>query len=107
MTNSHPALVIPKTVLPVPGGERALNLRSLTDARRLRQAATGARSAVVVGAGFIGCEAAASLAMRGIDVTIVATEKQPQEKRLGADVGRRIRDLVEQSGALCRRSIDQ
>jgi 3-phenylpropionate/trans-cinnamate dioxygenase ferredoxin reductase subunit len=85
--------------LPVPGGERALKLRSLTDARRLRQAATGARSAVVVGAGFIGCEAAASLAMRGIEVTLVAPEQQPQEKRLGADVGRRIRDLVEQSGA--------
>ena len=85
--------------LPVPGGERALNLRSLTDARRLRQAATGARSAVVVGAGFIGCEAAASLAMRGIDVTLVAPEQQPQEERLGADVGRRIRDFVEKSGA--------
>jgi 3-phenylpropionate/trans-cinnamate dioxygenase ferredoxin reductase subunit len=36
----------------------------LADARLLREAAVKAGSAVVIGAGFIGCEAAASLAMR-------------------------------------------
>jgi NADPH-dependent 2,4-dienoyl-CoA reductase/sulfur reductase-like enzyme len=85
--------------LPVPGAERALSLRSLEDARRLRAAADDARSAVVVGAGFIGCEAAASLAMRGVDVTLIAPEELPQEKRLGADAGRRLRDLVTKTGA--------
>jgi 3-phenylpropionate/trans-cinnamate dioxygenase ferredoxin reductase component len=45
---------------PVPGGERALRLRSHADASRLRRAATRASSAVIIGAGFIGCEAAAS-----------------------------------------------
>jgi 3-phenylpropionate/trans-cinnamate dioxygenase ferredoxin reductase component len=85
--------------LPVPGGERALSLRSLGDARRLRDAATGASSAVVIGAGFIGCEAAASLAMRGITVHLVAPEAHPQEARLGDDAGRRIADLVTATGA--------
>lgn len=84
--------------LPVPGGERALSLRSLADAHRLREAASGATSAVVVGAGFIGCEAAASLAMRGLAVTLVAPDAVPQEKRLGAEAGRRLRDLVTSTG---------
>lgn len=84
--------------LPVPGGERALPLRSFVDARRLREAAVGAGSAVVVGAGFIGCEAAASLARRGLEVTLIARDDVPQRKRLGADVGRRIRDLVIANG---------
>lgn len=85
--------------LPVPGGERALSLRSLSDARRLRDAATGARAAVVIGAGFIGCEAAASLALRGMTVHLVAPETHPQRDRLGEDAGRRIADLVTATGA--------
>jgi len=46
--------------LAVSGGESALQLRSLTDAQRLRQAAIDAGAAVVIGASFIGCEAATS-----------------------------------------------
>lgn len=86
------------TALPVPGGERALTLRSLADARRLRDEVGRARSAVVVGAGFIGCEAAASLAVRGVDVTLVAPEQQPQRKRLGAAAGEHLLQLVTRSG---------
>src|SRR6185437_14376312 len=85
--------------LPVPGGEHALSLRSLADARRLRRSAMSAKSAVVIGSGFIGCEAAASLAMQGIPVTMIAPERIPQEKRLGAAAGNRLRQLVEQAGA--------
>jgi 3-phenylpropionate/trans-cinnamate dioxygenase ferredoxin reductase subunit len=72
------------TPLPIPGGERALQLRSLSDAKQLRQASSQASSAVVVGAGFIGCEAAASLAQQGVSVTLVAPDSVPQEKRLGS-----------------------
>lgn len=84
--------------LPVPGGELALSLRALSDARQLRSAAIGAKSAVVVGAGFIGCEAAASMSMRGVAVTLVAPDRVPQEKRLGAEAGERLRKLVEDAG---------
>jgi 3-phenylpropionate/trans-cinnamate dioxygenase ferredoxin reductase subunit len=47
--------------LPVPGAEGSgvCYLRSRHQARELREAAAAARSAVVVGSGFIGCEAAA------------------------------------------------
>ena len=84
--------------LPVPGGEKALPLRSLDDAKRLRDAATSAKTAVVIGAGFIGCEAAASLAIRGLSVTLIAPEEFPQQKRLGRDAGMRLRRLVEATG---------
>jgi 3-phenylpropionate/trans-cinnamate dioxygenase ferredoxin reductase component len=79
---------------PVPGGERALQLRSLADATTLRDAAAQADSAVVIGAGFIGCEAAASLAMRGVATTLVAPDRAPQAKRLGEDAGSKILELL-------------
>jgi 3-phenylpropionate/trans-cinnamate dioxygenase ferredoxin reductase component len=53
---------------PIQGGQRALLLRSLAEATALRNAANAATSAVVIGSGFIGCEAAASLALRGVPV---------------------------------------
>jgi 3-phenylpropionate/trans-cinnamate dioxygenase ferredoxin reductase component len=87
------------TPLPVPGGERAYLLRSLSDARRLREAGSGSDSAVVIGAGFIGCEAAASLARQGVSVTLVAPNAAPQDNRLGAEVGDRLRGLVTSAGA--------
>jgi NADPH-dependent 2,4-dienoyl-CoA reductase/sulfur reductase-like enzyme len=48
-----------------------LALRTLGEARELRTRLGQARRAVVVGAGFIGAEAAASIATRGIEVTLV------------------------------------
>ncbi len=84
---------------PFPGGERALLLRSLADANRLRTAAEKASSAVVIGSGFIGCEAAASLARLGIPVTIVAPSELPQQKRLGSEAAARLRDFVSDAGA--------
>jgi 3-phenylpropionate/trans-cinnamate dioxygenase ferredoxin reductase component len=86
------------TPLPVPGGDSAMQLRSLSDAARLRAASGRADSAVVIGAGFIGCEAAASLAMRGVNTTLVAPDAAPQTKRLGSDAGARLRALLQEAG---------
>jgi NADPH-dependent 2,4-dienoyl-CoA reductase/sulfur reductase-like enzyme len=65
-------------------------LRSLHDARILRATAAGASRAVVVGSGFIGCEAAASLARRGLEVSVVAGERLPLQSRLGDAASGRI-----------------
>ena len=92
--------------LPVPGGEHARHLRSATDAAALRAAASRASTAVVIGAGFIGCEAAASLAAQGLSVTLVAPEPAPQVKRLGDDAGRRLRALVEAAGVQFRGGVE-
>jgi 3-phenylpropionate/trans-cinnamate dioxygenase ferredoxin reductase subunit len=82
----------------VPGGQSALLLRSLADAARLRAAARHSATAVVVGAGFIGCEAAASLALQGVSTIVVSPEAVPQAARLGSDVGHRIIDLLADAG---------
>lgn len=86
--------------LPVAGGDHPdlLMLRSRVDGERLRTAADGAGSAVVIGSGFIGCEAAASLAARGLSVTMVSTEELPQAGRLGAEVGGRIASWLDDAG---------
>jgi 3-phenylpropionate/trans-cinnamate dioxygenase ferredoxin reductase subunit len=83
---------------PVPGGEQALQLRSLADAETLRAAAEKAASAVVIGAGFIGCEAAASLAIRGVATTLVAPDPVPQARRLGEEAGKRITNMLTDAG---------
>ncbi|HZP73622.1 MAG TPA: FAD-dependent oxidoreductase [Gaiellaceae bacterium] len=52
----------------------ALQLRTLDDALELRRRAESARTATVVGGGFIGCEVTASLTLRGLQVTQVVRE---------------------------------
>lgn len=77
-------------------------LRSLDDARAVVNAARAANTALVIGSGFIGCEAAASLAGRGIDVTLVTPEHGPQEQRLGAAASSRIKAWLEAAGVTVR-----
>ena len=63
-------------------------LRSLDDALAVRGALdAGATSIVVVGAGFIGAEVAASCRERGLDVTVVEALPVPLERALGAEMG--------------------
>ena len=78
--------------LPVPGADdpRVRYLRSLDSARALRAAAGDARSAVVIGSGFIGCEAAVSLARLGLSVTVCSREPSPQSQRLGDEASDRL-----------------
>lgn len=73
-------------------------LRTLTHGRDLSEAASHARSAVVVGSGFIGCEATAALARRGIDVTLVTPEESPQVTRLGSFASEAILEFLKQYG---------
>ena len=59
--------------LDTPGSEHenVFTLRTLSDSAAIRAAAADARQAVVVGAGFIGMEVAASLSQLGLEVTLV------------------------------------
>jgi NADPH-dependent 2,4-dienoyl-CoA reductase/sulfur reductase-like enzyme len=86
--------------LPVPGAdhEDVLEIRLLGDSERLIERARSAASAVVIGSGFIGCEAAASLAMRGLAVTLVTIEPVPQAERLGSQAGDRIAGWLRGAG---------
>lgn len=77
-------------------------LRSYADLERLHEAVRHARTALVIGSGFIGCEAAVSLALRGLEVTVVSAEETPQGDRLGERAGALVQDLLVGHGVTFR-----
>ncbi len=72
-------------------------LRTLPDSRAIIASAESAKRAVVIGASFIGLEAAASLRARGLEVHVVAPDTRPLERILGPEIGAFIRALHEQT----------
>jgi NADPH-dependent 2,4-dienoyl-CoA reductase/sulfur reductase-like enzyme/nitrite reductase/ring-hydroxylating ferredoxin subunit len=72
-------------------------LRNLPDSRAIIAATENAKRAVVIGASFIGLEAAASLRARGLEVHVVAPDARPLERILGPEIGDFIRALHEQT----------
>jgi apoptosis-inducing factor 3 len=86
--------------LEVPGASASTvcYLRSFADSRAIVAKAADARSAVVVGASFIGLEVAASLRERGLEVQVVAPESIPMLRILGAEAGRWVQSLHESHG---------
>ena len=84
--------------LPVPGGERALLLRTLTDSHRISDAVTGSSRVVVIGTGWIGLEVAAAARSRGATVDVVGTSRIPLENVLGAEIGEVFADLHRANG---------
>ena len=73
-------------------------LRTFADARAIIARLKDAKRAVVIGASFIGLEAAASLRARELEVHVVAPEDRPMESILGRDMGDFIRALHEEHG---------
>ncbi len=83
--------------LPGVDDDAVQTMRRIGDAERLGGLGEGER-ALVVGSGFIGCEAAASLAMRRVEVTVATMEAAPQVGRLGVEVAGEISAWLEELG---------
>lgn len=82
--------LVPRRIPAFPDLEGIRVLRSFDESLALREHASAARRAVVIGAGFIGCEVAASLRSLGVDVVLV----EPQPTPLASVLGERIGELV-------------
>jgi len=88
--------------LPTPGFDRpnVQTLRSLADARALLATVADAKSVALVGAGFIGLEAAGALRARGLEVHVIAREAVPMGRVLGDEIGRYLVGLHQKAGVV-------
>jgi 3-phenylpropionate/trans-cinnamate dioxygenase ferredoxin reductase component len=73
-------------------------LRTVADADRIKSAAKKAKSATIIGGGWIGTEVAASLRQLGLEVTLVSRTARPLERVLGPEIAAVYRQLHEEHG---------
>ena len=73
-------------------------LRTLQDCDALRERLNSGGRVIVVGAGWIGSEFAASARQRGLDVTIIDPLALPNERIFGAEIGGFYRDVHRDHG---------
>jgi 3-phenylpropionate/trans-cinnamate dioxygenase ferredoxin reductase component len=86
--------------LPVPGAdlEGIVTLRTLDDSLALRKRFTEGARVVIVGAGWIGCEAAAAARKHGASVTVLESASQPLVRVVGERIGAVLADLHREHG---------
>ena len=90
--------LVPKRIPSFPDVPAIRVLRSFDDALALRGHASTAKRAVIVGAGFIGCEVAASLRALGVEVVLVEPQPAPLAGVLGEQVGQLVARLHRAEG---------
>jgi len=97
--------LIPRRIPAIPDLEGIRVLRSFDESMALRQHATEAKRAVVIGAGFIGCEVAASLRSLGVDVVLVEPLPTPLAAVLGEQIGALVARLHRDEGVDVRTGV--
>lgn len=92
------------TRLPVVGADLpgVHTIRTARDVDGFLERLGAGRPVAVIGSGFIGCEIAASLRLRGHPVTLLSDEDAPLVGRLGPEVGARIAGWLEGAGVELR-----
>ena len=81
--------------LGVPGGDLSgvHYLRTLADSASLQHAIEDAARVIVIGAGWIGCEVAASARSLGAEVSMISPQHLPLERVLGRELAEFYRDV--------------
>ncbi|NYI79905.1 NAD(P)/FAD-dependent oxidoreductase [Nocardioides panzhihuensis] len=87
----------PKTP-PIPGIETAMTLRTVEDARRLKEAIRSGTRVVTVGGGWIGLEVAASVTALGGTAVVLEAAAQPLLNVLGPVLAEYVADLHTRHG---------
>lgn len=87
-------------IIPVPGHKLpgVLAYRDLDDVNAMLIAAQSGGSAVVIGGGLLGLEAAAGLSEQGMDVTVLHLMPTLMERQLDTTAGYLLRKAIEQRG---------
>ena len=87
-------------IIPVPGRDLpgVITYRDLDDVNAMLLAAQSREKAVVIGGGLLGLEAAAGLAERGMDVTVLHVMPTLMERQLDPAAGYLLQKAVEQRG---------
>ncbi len=100
----YDGLVVATGATPVtlPGDGLQRVLRTIDDARALRDALKPGCRLAVVGAGWIGAEVATAAAKRGAEVTVVEAGPAPLAQALGEQVGACTASWYEQAGVTLR-----
>lgn len=85
---------------PIPGLElpNIFHLRSVDDADIIRNQIAPGRKVAVIGMGFIGCEVAASLRQKDVEVVCIDPSPTPLFRVLGEEVGRAISAIHHEHG---------
>ncbi len=97
--------LVPRRIPSLPDLDGIRVLRSFDECMALRTHASSAKKAVVVGAGFIGCEVAASLRGLGVDVVLVEPQPTPLASVLGEQIGALVTRLHRDEGVDVRTGI--
>ncbi|RKJ96854.1 nitrite reductase large subunit NirB [Alicycliphilus denitrificans] len=87
-------------MLPIPGKDLAgvLAYRDIADTQAMIDAAAKYRSAVVIGGGLLGLEAANGLMKRGMQVTVVHAGEWLMERQLDSVAGRMLQKALQERG---------
>jgi NADPH-dependent 2,4-dienoyl-CoA reductase/sulfur reductase-like enzyme len=80
----------------------AIAVRSIADGRRLREMVVASHELVVIGAGFLGLEAAATCRRLGVAATVVEALDAPLKRVMPPVIGEVVRRLHEREGVVLR-----
>ncbi len=88
----------PRTLPSVPALDGVFTLRTLDDCLAIRARLDAGARVVVIGAGFIGSEVAATCRKRGLGVTVLEALPQPMVRGVGERIGARLGALHVEEG---------